>query len=161
MSADANPFGAPPEDMIGGEYKVPDEKDDPYRPIGSYDAANKLIAGSSNKATCIGKCTAVKPGTGPSGPMLVFSFVATEGEFAGRDFESYVSFSPKARFKVVETYNALGLPLDKPYPKSAAIGVYCVLNLQDEEYNERWSAKLKSVAKHPKGVGFRGAAALP
>lgn len=154
----ANPFGAAPEDTI--DYRVPDESEDPFRPIGRYDENGKHIEGTPQKAKAIGKCVALKPDQGPSGPMLVFGFVVTEGDFAGREFDLYCSFSPKARFKVVETYNGLGLPLDRPYPKSAAIGVYVTLNLQDEEYNGRWSAKLKGIEKHPKGVGYRGTSNL-
>ena len=92
--------------------------------------------------------------------MVVLTFVVTEGEFAGREFELYCSYSPRARFKLVETHAAMSLP-EGPYPKSAAIGVYVTANLQDEEYNGSWSAKLKGVAKHPKGAGFRGTSALP
>lgn len=158
-------FGAPPaEDMIdpAAGYQVPDEKDDPYRPIGTYDEDGKLVAGTSNKATVPGRCTAIKDSTGPKGKMLVFSFVCTEGVYAGRDFDSYVSFSPAARFKVVETYTALGLPLTGPYPRKQAIGVNVLLNLQDEEYQGRWSAKIKSVVAHPKSTKdapYRGSAA--
>lgn len=160
-----SPFGSAPadEEMFGtgnDGYTPPDEKDDPFRPIGTY-AEGKLVPGSVNKASCVGKCTAIEKKTGPSGPMLVFSYVATEGAFAGRDFDLYVSFSPKARFKLVETYESHGLPLDGPWGKSKAVGSYVILNLQDEEYEQKWSAKLKGIAKHPKGVGYRGAANLP
>ena len=165
----STPFGQPPatadEDMIDpsqGEYRVPSADEDPYRPIGEYDPeTGKHVAGTPQKATTIGRVTALEKKNGPKGPMLVFSVVATEGQYAGRDFETYVSFSPSARFKVIETYNAIGLPHDGPYPKSAAVGVYVTINLQDEEYNGRWSAKIKSLAAHPKGVGYRGTAALP
>lgn len=161
-------FGAPPENaenMIDPAkgYEVPDAKDDPFRPVGEYDEDNKLVAGSKNKIQVPGKCVAVKEDTGPAGKMLVFSFVCTEGDFAGREFDSYVSFSPKARFKVVETYTALCLPQTGPWPKSKAVGTHCLLNLQDELYQERWGAKIKSVQIHPKStkeVGYRGTAAL-
>lgn len=168
-----NPFGEAPadEEVFGGtgEYTTPDEKDDPYRPIGVYidpetgqeGSTGKLKDGSTNKATAIGKVVGVEKKKGPAGPMMVFSVVATEGQFAGRDFDLFVSFSNKARFKLVETYQAIGLPIDGPWGKSQAVGVYVTLNLQDEEYQNKWGAKIKSVAKHPKGVGYRGAANLP
>lgn len=156
----SDPFGKPTEDMIDeAKYRVPDQSEDPNRPIGTYENG-KLVAGSKNKCSTMGRCTALKEAEGPSGPMLVFSFVVTEGEFAGRDLDLYCSFSPKARFKVVETYGALGLPEKGPWPKSQPIGVYVVMNLQDEEYQGNWSAKLKGVAKHPKGAGYRGASEL-
>lgn len=171
MSGDT-PFGTPPadEEVFGGtgEYTTPDPTDDPYGPIGVYineegqeGSSGKLKDGSTNKATSVGKITAVEKKKGPAGPMMVFSVVGTEGKFAGRDFDLYVSFSPKARFKLVETYNAIGLPIDGPWAKSKAVGVYVGINLIDEEYQDKWSAKIKSVFKHPKGVGYRGAANLP
>lgn len=150
-------FGAPPaEDTFN--VPVPDIKDDPFRPIGQEDENGKHIPG---KLEVPGRCVSLKQDQGPSGPMAVFGFVVTEGQFAGREFDLYCSFNPRARFKVVETYKALNLPLDRPYPKSAAVGVYVLLNLEDEEFNDQWSAKLKRVKAHPKGAGFRGAAALP
>lgn len=170
--SEGNPFGNAPtdEEVFGGtgEYQTPEASDDPYGPVGTYVDENgaegrvgKLKDGSTNKASAIGKVTAVEKKKGPSGPMMVFSLVGTEGRFAGRDFDLYVSYSPKARFKLVETHQAIGLPIDGPWTKSQALGVYVVLNLVDEEYQGQWGAKIKSVAKHPKGVGFRGAANLP
>lgn len=156
----SDPFGSAPASEESIDFKVPDAKDDPYRPIGTYDEeTGKLIEGPT-KAEVPGKIVALAKKTGPSGPMVVFSTVVTEGEFAGREFDLYCSFSPKARFKIIETYKAVGLPIDQPYPKSAAIGVYVILCLEDEEYNGRWSAKLRSLKAHPKGVGYRGTAAL-
>ena len=123
--------------------------------------SGKLKEGTTNKASTVGKVTGVEKKTGPAGPMMVFTVTVTEGKFSGRDFDLYVSFSPKARFKLVESYNALGLPLDGPWGKSKAVGVYVGVNLIDEEFNDQWSAKIKSIFKHPKGVGYRGAATLP
>lgn len=162
---DKPPTGASPSDDVidpSQGYQVPDEKDDPFRPIGSYDiledGSMKLIPGSNTKAEAPGKLCAIEKKQGPSGPMLVFSYVVTEGAFAGREFDLYVSFSNKARFKLVETYKAHGLPLEGPWPKAQAIGTYVILKLQDEEYQGRFSAKLKGVVAHPKGVGYRGTA---
>jgi hypothetical protein len=154
----SDPFGAPTEEMI--DLPIADETDDPFRPIGTYNEEGKLVVGSTNKAQAIGKCVALEQKQGPSGPMIVFGFVATEGTFAGREFPLYCSFSPKARFKVVETYQGLGLPEKGPWPKSQPIGVYVTLNLQDEEYEGKFSAKLKGISKHPKGVGYRGTTEL-
>lgn len=167
-----SPFGNAPadEEVFGGtgEYTTPDAADDPYGPIGVYVNAEgvegrsgKLKEGSTNKETTIGKITDVTKDKGPAGPMMVFDVVVTEGKFAGRDFKVYASFSPKARFKLVETYQAIGLPVDGPWGKSKAVGTYVGVNLIDEEYQDQWSAKIKSLFKHPKGVGYRGAANLP
>lgn len=155
------PFGTPPEEVM--DYRVPDESEDPYRPIGATDPATGeyLTPDKPARIDVPGKCIALVKKQGPSGPMGVFTLVCTEGPFAGREFELYCSFSRKARFKVVETYGALGLPLDRPFPFSTAVGVCCVLKLQDEEYEGRWSAKIKSVGAHAKGAGFRGSNALP
>lgn len=158
----SNPFGsAPAEDLF--DLSVPDAKDDPFRPIGECDpvTGEYLQKDKPAKLEVNGRCTALTNKQGPSGPMAVFSFVVTEGVYAGRDFDLHVSFSPKARFKVVETYKAFDLPLDRPYPKSQAIGVNVILCLRDEEYQERWSAKLNAVKPHPKGAGYRGTNALP
>jgi len=158
----SNPFVAPPaEDMVG--YTVPDASEDPFRPIGQTDPETGAYLNPKQpaKVECNGKCIALKTEEKAAGPCVVLTFVATEGAFAGREFELYVSYSPKARFKVVETYTAMNLPLDRPYPKAQAIGTHVVLCLQDEEYEGRWSAKLKKVKAHPKGAGFRGAAELP
>jgi hypothetical protein len=152
----SDPFGAPPEDMVN--IPVPSESDDPYRPIGTTGADGKFAPG---KLKTIGRCIGLVQEQKAKGPCLKLTWVVTEGDFAGREFELFVSFSPAARFKVVETYNALGLPLDgTPYPKSQVVGAYATLNLEDEEYNGRWSAKLKGIEPHPKGVGYRGAAEL-
>jgi hypothetical protein len=153
-----DPFGKPPEETVNFEY--PSDDDNPYRPIGKYEDG-KLVSGEgTDRCEAIGKIIAVTPKQGPSGPMAVFTVVVTEGPFAGREFDLYCSFSPKAKFKLDETHDAIGLPRG-PYPKSAAIGVYVVCKLQDEEYNDQWSAKLKGLKKHPKGAGYRGTANLP
>lgn len=157
-----NPFGsAPAEDLFN--VPVPDAKDDPFRPIGEVhpETGEYLQPDKPAKLEVPGRCTALVNKQGPSGPMAVFSYVVTEGQYAGRDFDLYVSFSPKARFKVVETYKAHDLPLDRPYPKSQAVGSNVILCLRDEEYEGRWSAKLAAVKPHPKGAGYRGASALP
>lgn len=167
-----SPFGSAPadEEVFGGTgaYTTPDAADDPYGPIGVYiddegveGRSGKLKEGSTNKETTNGKITGVEKGTGPSGAMMIFDVVVTEGRLSGRDFKLYVSYSPKARFKLVETYNAIGLPIDGPWGKSKALGVYVGINLIDEEYQNQWSAKIKSIFKHAKGVGYRGAANLP
>lgn len=156
-----DPFGSAPgtDDVI--DQKVPDQKDDPFRPIGNYNDETGAYIDGPQKAEVIGKVVALEKKDSSAGiPMVVFSTVVTEGEFAGREFDIYCSFSPKARFKIIETYKAIGLPIDAPYPKAAAIGVYVVLCLKDEEYNGRWSAKCNALKPHPKGVGYRGTAAL-
>jgi len=158
----SNPFGAAPEDEVFN-LKTPEAKDDPYGPIGAVDPETEvyLTPDKPARAECLGKCTSVKQDVGPSGPMLVFDFVATEGRFAGRDFTTYVSFSDKARFKVVETKQAFGTKINEFFTRNNCVGVYVILCLQDELFDGRWSAKLRGTKAHPKGAGFRGANLLP
>ena len=166
-----NPFGTPPEEFV--DFVVPSESDDPSRPIGRYDEHGNPLTNPAtgapfpNFCDVLGKVVALKRSVGPSGySLLTLSFVVTDGisqeskRFAGREFDLYLSANPKARFKVVESYEALGLPLERPYTKSQAIGVYAILRLVDEEYEGRWSPKLRKISKPTQGAGYRGAASL-
>lgn len=153
-------FGAPPQEEEEG-FVVPDESDDPYRPIGRYDDNNELISGKgSDRRDVPGKCIAAIKKQGPKGPMIVATFVATETDFAGREFDVYLSFSPAARGILVSNLQALGQPTNAPVVASRLVGIYVILGLQDELYNDRWSAKAKVLKKHPKGAGYRGTSDL-
>lgn len=152
----ANPFGsAPAEETF--DMPVPSAEDDPFGPIGTYDENNNLVEGVA-KLDVPGKCVSWAT---HNATTVKAEFVCTEGKFAGRTFPTYVSFKPQARFKVVEVYKALGLPLDRPFPKAQPIGCFVILGLQDEEYEGRMSAKIGKVKVHPKGAGFRGTSNLP
>ena len=71
------------------------------------------------------------------------------------------------RLAALRSYGILDTPLEQDFDDVVRIAAYVcnapisVINLIDEEYQDKWSAKIKSVFKHPKGVGYRGAANLP
>ena len=160
----SDPFGKPPveEDVIPGTETYPEaDPNDPYGSLGTYNEEGvRTSPKGSDQGTCIGKVIAAAPHEGPSGPCVKLTVCGTEGRFNGRDFDLYISFSQKAKFKLDETYAAIGLPKG-PFVKSRAIGVFVTLKLKDEQYNGQWSAKCSGLLCHPKGAGFRGSSNLP
>ena len=155
----SDPFGSPTGELF--DFPIPDEDvESPFGPIGAVNPdTGEFEPGTVTvRARCTGWKRSVSKRSG--NPMIVCSVMALEGRFVRQEYDIYLVASPAARFKLIETYKAFGLPEDGT-KYAPPIGVHCLLTLQDEEYNGRWSPKAKSVAPAKEGVGYRGTADLP
>lgn len=152
-----DPFGSPAE-CADFSFPIPEEDaNDPHGPIGT------LVDGvfQPGKLSVPAKVTGWKKTTSKSGnSMVVCSVRILEGRYVGMTFDLYLVFIASARFRVVEAYKALGLPLDATVTASP-IGNHCIVKLEDELYNDRWSPKPRSLLPPAQGAGYRGNAELP
>jgi hypothetical protein len=146
-TAKQSPFGKSKKDDEFA-FDIPDDADSGTRgariPEGEYR----------------GKCVSIIKDKSKAGnPMYVWSFVITKGRQAGRDFPLYTVLTPEAMWKLSETLLALGVPAEAGtsgvFQKSDVIGVYCVLVIEDDEFENRPRSKLTRILPDPRGAGRR------
>ena len=152
----SDPYGQPPSDELV-DLAFPEDSEDSGA-IGKKNEDGVFIPG---KLITEGRCIGVDQRVSKSGNnMTVFTFVGTGKKFAGTEFDLYCVYLSNAKFKLIETHQALNIP-EGPFKKPLAIGVYVTMDLEDEEYNGKWRAKLKGVRAHDNGAGYRGKVATP
>jgi hypothetical protein len=108
----------------------------------------------------LAKVISVEQQTSQAGnPMLVFDFTLVEGDYAGRQFRTYVALTQAAMFKVEEMVNALGIKgnpgSDVTISVADVINTLAVLHIEKQEYNGETRSQIKRMAAPPAGAGTK------
>lgn len=85
-------------------------------------------------------------------PQFEWEFKITSGDAIGQTMRHWTSLLPQARWKVVETLEALNIAASDRilrFKKSQVIGKTCALEVFHDEYNGKLQHKVKMV--HPSG----------
>jgi len=83
-------------------------------------------------------------------PQYVWQFIIADGEYKGSKLKFWTSLLPQARWKVVQTLEAVGIPCGNSiaeFRRSEIIGKYCVLKVVPDDYNGKETNKIDSVYK--------------
>lgn len=156
MNAGNNPFGAPTDDddddvldvegldEVGSKFQVP---------AGYHEA--KVISAVKEVSKNSGK-PMVTLTTALTGNMVgdAGMEMADGGDHGGKEFKMWCSLVPAALFKVKELAEALDLPMEDGRLKvklSSLVGLQCVVQMEDREYEGRTSSSIKRMLRHPDG----------
>ncbi len=156
MSTGSNPFGSPTEDddddildvegldEVGSKFQVPS---------GIHEA--KLISAIKETSKNSGKpmVTITVALTGQMDTEQGFT-TAGDGEHGGKEFKMWCSLVPAALFKVKELAEALDLPMENGRLKvklKDLVGLQCLVQMEDREYEGRTSSSVKRMRRHPDG----------
>lgn len=158
-----SPFATPggsPTDPFGGSaaggfeftLDIPLNADNPswFIPAGAHAA--KLLD--------------VESKTSKSGnPMLVWTYVVTAGESAGKEIKNFTVMSPAAMWKVTETIKALGVSYEPGkqlrFSREQVINTEVVLVISEEVYNEQKRSKIDKVLHPSAGADYGMGGVLP
>lgn len=83
-------------------------------------------------------------------PQYIWQFKLLSGEGKGREFRYWTSLLPQARWKVIETLEALGVKAQgsiAKFKRSDVVGKPCILLLEDDTYEGQTTSKIQRVMR--------------
>lgn len=132
----SNPYGSPTDD-----------DDDDFSAEFDGDETATVAAG-----TYTARVVDVVKGDSKAGnPMWTWTFAVTGNEkgkksdFDGKELKLWTALTPAAMWKLSETVQALGIPVEDnkiKCKKGDLVGKSCLIEVQEDEYNGRPSAKI-------------------
>lgn len=90
--------------------------------------------------------------------MWTWRWQVSRGPNKGRNIPNYTALSPQALWKVVETFDALGIERTEggtKFKRSDVIGTLAMAHIVTGSYDGRDRSEIKALKAHPRGAGYK------